>query len=171
MAVLTTSRCSGKPIGTARRRALVAACVANTVEWYDFAVYGASATVLAAVLLPPASGSEGLVAVFAVFALTLLVRPVGALAVGLRADRVGRRQAFAAMVLPMGALSDRTARNRTRSDVRHSYCGRRGTAPLHAAVLAEHDPGGLIAVFLTGLAAVALVAALTTLNVDVIAGG
>ena len=34
-----------------RRRALVASCVANVVEWYDFAVFGALSGVLAAVLL------------------------------------------------------------------------------------------------------------------------
>jgi MHS family proline/betaine transporter-like MFS transporter len=30
------------------RRALIAACIGNLVEWYDFALYGAFATVLAA---------------------------------------------------------------------------------------------------------------------------
>ena len=90
---------------TDRRRALVAACLANAVEWYDFAVYGAMAAVLATVLLPPSSGSDGLVAVFAVFATSFLARPVGAVLVGLRADRQGRRGMLAAMVLLMSGAT------------------------------------------------------------------
>jgi hypothetical protein len=31
----------------ARRRALVAGCIGNLVEWYDFAIYGAFATFVA----------------------------------------------------------------------------------------------------------------------------
>ena len=58
------------------RPAVFATCVANAVEWYDFAVYGAMAPVLAAVLLPSGEGASGLVAVFAVFATSFLARPV-----------------------------------------------------------------------------------------------
>ena len=72
-------------------RMLVITCLANAIEWYDFAVYGAMAAVLVDVLLPPGTGSGGLVAVFAVFATSFLARPVGAVVVGLRADRSGRR--------------------------------------------------------------------------------
>ena len=82
-------------------RAVVATCVANAVEWYDFAVYGAMASILVVVVLPPGSGTTGLVAIFALFATSFLARPVGALYVGIRADRFGRRRALAAMILLM----------------------------------------------------------------------
>ena len=92
-------------VATSSRRALVASCLANAIEWYDFAVYGAMAAVLVDVLLPPGTGSSGLVAVFAVFATSFLARPVGAAVVGLRADRSGRRGALAAMVLLMSGAT------------------------------------------------------------------
>ena len=59
------------------------------------------AAVLVDVLLPAGTGDGGLVAVFAVFATSFLARPVGAIVVGLRADRYGRRGALAGMVLLM----------------------------------------------------------------------
>jgi MFS family permease len=46
----------------ARRRALVAGCVGNLVDWYDFALYGAFATVLAAAFFPEADPVSGLLA-------------------------------------------------------------------------------------------------------------
>jgi hypothetical protein len=71
-----------------RERQVVITCFANAVEWYDFAVYGALASVLAAVLLPGGGGASGIVTVFAVFASSFLARPLGALLVGVRlADR------------------------------------------------------------------------------------
>jgi MFS transporter, MHS family, proline/betaine transporter len=47
-----TDRIHQATASDARRRALVAGCVGNLVEWYDFALYGAFATVLAAVFFP-----------------------------------------------------------------------------------------------------------------------
>ena len=62
------------PVG-GQRRALVAACAGNAMEWYDFALYGGSATVIAAVLTP--GGWAGFTTVFAVFAMSCLFRPLG----------------------------------------------------------------------------------------------
>lgn len=87
----------------ARRRKVLVTCISNGIEWYDFAVYGAMASVLASVLLPPDWPASGLVTVFAVFATSFLARPLGAVLVGLRADRAGRQSPFAAMVLLMSA--------------------------------------------------------------------
>jgi MFS transporter, MHS family, proline/betaine transporter len=73
----------------ARHRAAAAGAVGNVVEWYDFAVFGVTATLLADVLT--AGGEGSLTSVFAVFALSFVVRPLGALVIGARADRTGRR--------------------------------------------------------------------------------
>ena len=54
------------------RRALVAAYAGNVVEWYDYAIYSGSATVLAAVLAP--GGWAGITTIFAVFATSCLLR-------------------------------------------------------------------------------------------------
>jgi MHS family proline/betaine transporter-like MFS transporter len=53
---------------SASGRALVAASVGNLVEWYDFAVYGAFATIIAVTYFPGADPAARLLASFAVFA-------------------------------------------------------------------------------------------------------
>jgi MHS family proline/betaine transporter-like MFS transporter len=78
-----------------------AAFAANAIEWYDFAVFGALASALGVALFPPTGDADRLILVFAVFATSFLARPFGALLVGLRADRVGRRRVFGAMVVLM----------------------------------------------------------------------
>jgi len=88
----------------ARHRAAVAGAVGNVVEWYDFAVFGATATLLADVLT--AGGEGSLTSVFAVFALSFVVRPLGALVIGARADRTGRR---GPLVTTLGLMTVATA--------------------------------------------------------------
>jgi MFS transporter, MHS family, proline/betaine transporter len=85
----------------ASRRELIVACVGNFVEWYDFAIYGAFATVIARTHFPSADEATGLLATFAIFASAFLFRPVGAVLFGRRGDRRGRQQVFAAMILLM----------------------------------------------------------------------
>jgi MHS family proline/betaine transporter-like MFS transporter len=89
----------------ARRRALVAGCVGNLVEWYDFAIYGAFATVLAAVFFPGADPVGGLFGVLAVFGVAFLARPAGALLFAHYGDRLGRRRALAASILLMAVVT------------------------------------------------------------------
>ncbi len=87
--------------GTDRTRtsARVAGAVGNAVEWYDFAVLGASAALIAQVLTPGGKGS--VTAVFAVFGLSFVVRPLGALLGAAWADRSGRRPSLIATLLAM----------------------------------------------------------------------
>jgi MFS transporter, MHS family, proline/betaine transporter len=88
-----------------RRRALVAGCVGNLVEWYDFALYGAFATVLAAAFFPEADPVSGLLAAFAVFGVAFLARPAGALVFAHQGDRLGRRRALSATILLMAVAT------------------------------------------------------------------
>jgi MFS transporter, MHS family, proline/betaine transporter len=87
------------------RRALVAGSVGNVVEWYDFAVYGAFATVIAAAYFPGDDPVAGLSASFAVFATAFLARPLGAVVFGRLGDRVGRRQVLVTVILLMAAAT------------------------------------------------------------------
>jgi MFS transporter, MHS family, proline/betaine transporter len=89
----------------ARRRALAAGCVGNLVEWYDFALYGAFATVLAATFFPDADPVGGLLATFAVFGVAFVARPAGALVFAHYGDRLGRRRVLAATILLMAAAT------------------------------------------------------------------
>lgn len=68
----------------------------NLAEWYDFAIFAASAAALATVV---AAGSGGLTSVFVVLAAALLIRPMGAVLVGRLSDRSGRRVPFVVMTL------------------------------------------------------------------------
>jgi MHS family proline/betaine transporter-like MFS transporter len=89
----------------ARRRALAAGCVGNLVEWYDFALYGAFATVIAAVFFPTADPVSGLLSTFAVFGVAFLARPAGALLFAHHGDRLGRQRALAASILLMAVAT------------------------------------------------------------------
>jgi MHS family proline/betaine transporter-like MFS transporter len=81
------------------RRSLIAACVGNAVEWYDLALLGGTASVIAVVLTP--GGWSGFTTVFAVFATSCLFRPLGSLIIGARADRSGRQPMLAMTILLM----------------------------------------------------------------------
>ena len=93
----------GSPVarGSSPRRALVAACIGNAVEWYDFALYGAFATILAITYFPSGYRDANLLAAFAVFSTAFVFRPVGALLFGRRGDRSGRRQVLTLMIIVM----------------------------------------------------------------------
>src|SRR5918999_5518029 len=87
------------------RRALVAACIGNAVEWYDFALYGAFATVLASTYFPSANRDANLLAAFAVFSTAFIFRPVGALLFGRLGDRRGRRQVLMLVIIVMSSAT------------------------------------------------------------------
>jgi MHS family proline/betaine transporter-like MFS transporter len=89
----------------ASRRALVAGCVGNLVEWYDFALYGAFASVIAATFFPGEDPSARLLATFAVFGVAFLARPAGALVFANWGDRRGRRRPLAASILLMAVVT------------------------------------------------------------------
>jgi MHS family proline/betaine transporter-like MFS transporter len=100
-----TDRIDQAPAADERRRALAAGCVGNLVEWYDFALYGAFATVLAAAFFPAADPVSGLLAAFAIFGVAFLARPAGALLFAHHGDRLGRRGALVASILLMAAAT------------------------------------------------------------------
>ncbi|MEU9449759.1 MFS transporter [Streptomyces sp. NPDC048277] len=84
-------------------RALAAGSVGNFIEWYEFAVYGYVATVVAERFFTPAGGSaaEGLVRTYASFGLAFFFRPLGAALFGRLADRLGRRPVLILVVALM----------------------------------------------------------------------
>ncbi len=85
----------------ASRRALLAACVGNVVEWYDFAIFGALGIVLVPVFFPSEQGADLLLAAFAVYATAFLARPLGAVFAGRRGDVHGRQRVLASVLLVM----------------------------------------------------------------------
>ena len=85
----------------ALRRAATASFMGNFVEWFDYAAYGYLATVIALTFFPQTDATTGLMATFAVFALSFIVRPMGGLIWGHFGDKYGRRSALSWSILIM----------------------------------------------------------------------
>jgi len=83
-----------------RRRVIVASTIGNAFEWFDFAVFGFFVLVIARELFP-GSGTNSLLLGTATLGVAFLFRPIGGIAFGIYADRVGRKTAVAVMVLVM----------------------------------------------------------------------
>ena len=76
------------------RRAIIAAVLGNILEWYDFAVYGFMATILAGHFFPANDEVTSLLATFAAFGVGFAARPLGGVIIGRLADRRGRKCAL-----------------------------------------------------------------------------
>ena len=94
----------------ASRRAIVAACVGNAAEWYDFAIYGSLATVIGLVFFPTQDLAIALSAAFATYGTAFLVRPLGALVFGRLGDAQGRRTVLVRVVFLMAGCCPDTPR-------------------------------------------------------------
>ena len=77
----------------------------NFVEWYDFIIYGYFATVIAAQFFPSEDPLAGILATFAVFGVSFLVRPLGAIVMGSYGDRLGSRGTLAVVILLMSGAT------------------------------------------------------------------
>ncbi|MEV8525052.1 MULTISPECIES: glycine betaine/L-proline transporter ProP [unclassified Streptomyces] len=86
------------------RRAVTAAALGNTMEWFDFGVYAYLAGTMGKVFFPSSSPGAQVVSAFATFAAAFLVRPLGGLVFGPLGDRIGRQKVLAATMIMM-ALS------------------------------------------------------------------
>ncbi len=72
------------------RHKIMAGFIGNVVEWYDFALYGYLAGVIAPVFFPSDDPTAGLVATYGIFAAGFMMRPLGAAFFGWFGDRYGR---------------------------------------------------------------------------------
>jgi MHS family proline/betaine transporter-like MFS transporter len=82
-------------------RNVVAGCIGNVLEWYDFALYGFFAPVIAKLFFPTEDQISSLLATFGVFAVGFLMRPLGSVIFGILGDRVGRKKALEISVVMM----------------------------------------------------------------------
>ena len=87
------------------RRVAVSSFLGNFIEWFDYASYSYFATVIALVLMPPGDPTVALLETFGVFALSFLMRPVGAFFWGHMGDKKGRNWALATSILMMSAAT------------------------------------------------------------------
>ena len=84
-------------------RTLAAGSIGNSIEIYDFAVFGFSVPVLALHFFPGSDKTAALLSVFAVYAVAFFARPVGGVLFGYMADIVGRTKVLAWTVWLMAA--------------------------------------------------------------------
>jgi len=85
------------------RRAVAAGAIGNFVEWYDFAIYGSLAPVIAVNFFPSENPTASLLNTFAVFAVAFFLRPVGGVLFGVIGDKAGRRNTLVSVILLMSA--------------------------------------------------------------------
>jgi MHS family proline/betaine transporter-like MFS transporter len=84
-----------------RRRQLMAACIGNVLEYYDFVVYAYLAGTIAHKFFPSDSEAAGLLASFAAFGVGFLARPLGGIVIGRIGDRQGRKIALLITIFGM----------------------------------------------------------------------
>ena len=87
------------------RAVILGGLAGNVMEWYDFAVYGYFASVLAPLFFPSDDPASSLVAAFGAFAAGFLMRPLGGVVFGHIGDRVGRKAALTLSVMLMAVPS------------------------------------------------------------------
>ena len=87
------------------RKVLTASFIGNFVEWFDYASYGYFATVIAVVFFPEIAPSAALLATFAVFAISFIIRPIGGIVWGSIGDRIGRKTALSWSILIMSGAT------------------------------------------------------------------
>ena len=84
-----------------RHTKLLAGFVGNVVEWYDFALYGYMAGILATLFFPEESHLASLIATYGVFAAGFFMRPLGSGVFGWLGDTIGRSKAMLISVIMM----------------------------------------------------------------------
>lgn len=83
------------------RHRIMAGFIGNVVEWYDFALYGYLAGIIAPLFFPSEDPTAGLIATYGVFAAGFLMRPIGAAVFGWFGDRYGRARTMQISVTMM----------------------------------------------------------------------
>ncbi|WP_037065784.1 MFS transporter [Pseudonocardia acaciae] len=86
-------------------RLLLATTVGNLVEWFDYLAYAYVASVLATLFFPSADPNAALLATFAVYGVSYVVRPLASPFWGTLGDRLGRRNVLTIVIVLMGAAT------------------------------------------------------------------
>jgi MFS family permease len=85
------------------RKAVIAATVGTTIEWYDFFIYGTAAgLVFGKLYFPNESPLAGTLAAFGTYFIGFVGRPIGAAIFGHYGDRIGRKATLIATLMAMG---------------------------------------------------------------------
>lgn len=86
-------------------RAIWAASIGTAFEWYEFALYGSLATVLAAKFFSGVEAGTAFIFALLTFAVGFMMRPLGALVFGRIGDMIGRKRTFVVTICMMGVAT------------------------------------------------------------------
>jgi MHS family proline/betaine transporter-like MFS transporter len=84
-----------------KRKLILTSGIANSFEWYDYALFGHFAPVIGQKFFPNNDPSTSLLYAFLVFAIGYLMRPIGGIFFGIIGDKFGRRAALSASIICM----------------------------------------------------------------------
>ncbi|ABZ75259.1 major facilitator superfamily MFS_1 [Shewanella halifaxensis HAW-EB4] len=90
---------------TTLKRASTACFIGNFVEWFDYASYGFLATIIAVSFFPNYDTTSALMATFAIFAISFIVRPLGGIFWGHIGDKIGRKTALSMSIIIMSCAT------------------------------------------------------------------
>ena len=105
MTTLTDTRLTLAPDEHTRelRRAVIAATVGTTIEWYDFLLYSTMAGLVFGKLFFPNEGPvTATLNAFGIYFVGFVARPIGAIIFGHFGDRIGRKSTLIATLMLMG---------------------------------------------------------------------
>ena len=83
------------------RKVAISSFLGNFIEWFDYATYSYFAIVISRVFFPTDDPSVAIMQTFAVFALSFLLRPIGAIFWGSMGDKKGRKWALSTSIFLM----------------------------------------------------------------------
>src|SRR5215468_8938791 len=85
------------------RKAVIAATIGTTIEWYDFFIYGTAAgLVFGKLFFPNQEPLSATLAAFGTYFVGFIGRPIGAAIFGHWGDRIGRKATLIATLMLMG---------------------------------------------------------------------
>lgn len=83
------------------KRLIAAASIGNALEWFDLVVYGFFAATIARLFFPNENETISLLITLGTFGVSFFMRPLGAVVLGVYADRVGRRETLTLAIMLM----------------------------------------------------------------------
>jgi MHS family alpha-ketoglutarate permease-like MFS transporter len=90
------------PVPRTTRKGMIGLGLGNTLEWYDWMVFGLLSAFLGPHFFPSTDPTSATLSALAVFAVGFAVRPLGGVILGTVADRMGRRKV---MLLSVGLMA------------------------------------------------------------------
>lgn len=86
---------------TTRRKAIFATVIGSGLEWFDFSGYAFFAAIIGKLFFPAGNETTSLLLALATFGVGFVMRPLGGIAFGIYADKVGRKRALSLAMLVM----------------------------------------------------------------------